>query len=296
MNTKGTENRMRLTTLCKKSIAIALCFVMLTLVGCTGRTDNNPKPSEKIGQQVDNTSVPDGISPKDYNALRSFLEWEDENGGKNGKMLNINYSPDDISTWTGVVFEEGFIKSIDFSMKGLAGSFDLSGLDKLECINVSNNMLTSICLDGLDSLKTLIVHGNMLTSLTVNAKSLEKLDFSSNDYLTSVELTVPTDGFDSTEQAKLLNIVAVLDNGFRIELSCDTQETEPKGYIGFRFIEDEGIKHYFAVAMPFDGAEAFSGWLDLNGDYPSKDTDFCLDDFVNNPDGEQFLWLKAVFD
>lgn len=294
MNTISTGCRTKLITLCKKTIIFLTCLAFFALVGCTGGTDA-PKATDQLTQEVKTSKAPDGIAEGDYNALLPFLEWEDENGCKNGKMLNVNYSPDDVTTWTGVTFENGFIKYIDFNTKGLAGSLNLSGLERLECINVSNNMLTSICLDGLDALKTLIVHNNMLTSLIVNAKALEKLDFNSNDFLTSVELIVPSGEFDSIEQAKLNNIVAVLDSGFRVELSCEAQGDEAEGFIGFRIVESDGVKHYFAIAAPFAGDDAFAGWLDLNGDYSSKDVEFCLDDIVNAADGEQYVWLKAVF-
>lgn len=106
--------------------------------------------------------------------LQSFLEYECSDGIKNGCKINSNYRSDDISTWTGVTWEDEKVKEIfwvdaelDYGY-GLQGVLDLSGFDALTDLDLYFNELEGLILRNCTALEGVMCARNQLTQLDVS--------------------------------------------------------------------------------------------------------------------------------
>ncbi len=137
--------------------------------------------------------VPEGYSATDWNALKIFLETSDSQGVKNGTKIDAQYGAGFLDELSGVVWktdETGATRAAAISWPGLGlvGNLDLTGLDALERVDVSENSLTGATFAS-GALTQLNVDGNALTSLDLtNAPALESLRCASN-LLTEIDLS-----------------------------------------------------------------------------------------------------------
>ena len=149
----------------------------------------------------------------DVACLRAFLE-QSYNGVKNGTKISSNYDVNDPSTWAGVTWSENEIitfeevngglrtivtgtrtvSMIEWNLKSLKGSLDLSGCASLSYLSCYENQLTSLNVSQNTILSRLVCYGNQLTSLDVSknttmtyldcgANNLTRLDLSNNTKL-----------------------------------------------------------------------------------------------------------------
>ena len=131
----------------------------------------------------------DGYNDFDFSRIQAFLNQPSAVSGiTNGQQINKNYNPDDPTTWTGVDWgfnSSKYISAIgqsgSWSDKSLAGSFNLSGMNKLVTLQVNHNRITSFNFSGCTSLNILSCNGNQLTSLDLgDCKCLIRLDCGNN--------------------------------------------------------------------------------------------------------------------
>lgn len=85
----------------------------------------------------------------------------------------LGWNKEDPSTWEGVTFTDDKITSIDISGKGLEGVLDVSGLDSLETIDCSFNLLTDLII-GDAPIKDLSCEGNLL-DITEDSDLMKKV-------------------------------------------------------------------------------------------------------------------------
>ncbi len=111
--------------------------------------------------------------------IRAFLEHTDETGVSNG--LKLNYDPDDISTWTGIVWKNNRVEGIEWPGFGLCGFLDLSGFSELLYLSLDDNLLETLNLNGCAKLKELTCGSNRLESVDLlGCAALEDLNVSYN--------------------------------------------------------------------------------------------------------------------
>lgn len=103
--------------------------------------------------------------------MLAFLEQTDENGVKNGNKINPDYHPQDISTWWGVDWSDGFFRTSNNTIAGLrladynlAGELDLSGSLDLRNVELQGNSLTSVNVSDAISLDYINIVGNVNTA------------------------------------------------------------------------------------------------------------------------------------
>ena len=140
-----------------------------------GIIENETEPSKVIEASVwsnANQYVPSGYSKTDWNALKAFLELQNESGTKNGALIaGDSYSPDLLDTLDGLTWSkidgEYRLTEISWSGYGLVGDLNLLGCSALERVNVSNNSLSGFEADSF-----------LITVLNVDDSGLSELDVS----------------------------------------------------------------------------------------------------------------------
>ncbi len=130
--------------------------------------------------------------------IRVFLEHTDETGAPNGLKLNPNYDPDDISTWTGIVWKDNRVEGIEWPEFGLCGPLDLSGFSELLYLSLDNNLIETLNLNGCAKLKGLTCGSNRLESVDLlGCTALEDLNVSYN--------SLNTLNLDTNPELRVLN-------------------------------------------------------------------------------------------
>ena len=104
----------------------------------------------------------------EVSALISFLNSSTAQGGRtNADMLRIKDLSNPAS-WTGVVWENGNVKNINWRGYALSGNISLKNFTSLQNLDLSRNHITSVEIDGCSSLKTADLSRNNLTTLNLD--------------------------------------------------------------------------------------------------------------------------------
>ena len=135
----------------------------------------------------------DGYDDNDFYKLQTFLTQPSSTPGKtNGQQININFAPNNPSTWLGVIWNTEDPKrviSLNWSMKSLSGYLDISDFSALISVNCSINSIDSINIDQNHSLTDFNCQENDLTSLNVQSNTaLNSLNCMANQ-ISSLNLT-----------------------------------------------------------------------------------------------------------
>lgn len=119
-----------------------------------------------------------------------LIEFYKATGGDNWKN-NTNWCTDaPLSVWYGIQTDnEGRVTSISLPDNGLINEANLTGLSKLEYLNVNENQLVSLNVSGLNTLSDLYCFNNLLKVLDLsNTVGLTNLNCSSNK-LTDINIS-----------------------------------------------------------------------------------------------------------
>lgn len=131
-------------------------------------------------------------SSNDYQKLVSFLGIEDHTGEKNGEKLNVNYDPNEPTTWTGIEWNDDSpkrVKEIEIYFGSLIGSLDVSDCSALERIRCNENQLSSLDVSGCSALGELWCSGNQLSFLDVSDCSALTWLLCSGNQLSSLDVS-----------------------------------------------------------------------------------------------------------
>ena len=131
-----------------------------------------------------------------------LIEFYKATGGDNWKN-NTNWCTDaPLSVWYGIQTDnEGRVTSISLPDNGLINEANLTGLSKLEYLNVNENQLVSLNVSGLNTLSDLYCFNNLLKVLDLsNTVGLTNLNCSSNK-LTDINIS----GLNKLEKFRCVN-------------------------------------------------------------------------------------------
>lgn len=153
----------------------------------------------------------DNLNEHDLNAIRTFLEIEDDYGFSNGEKMNEWYSPDDPTTWfytpehsrdyylcegyrgynslaeweNGRVVSiiiEPIIQRVDSPFNSLLGELDFSYCEELRYMKISENNLGPVLLEGCAGLTEIVIKDSLgLEQIGVDGVDLEKLKITSDE-------------------------------------------------------------------------------------------------------------------
>ncbi|MCM1567076.1 MAG: LPXTG cell wall anchor domain-containing protein, partial [Dehalobacter sp.] len=131
----------------------------------------------------------------DFNKIRNFLLKTSATAGvTNGAVMNASFDADDPETWSNVLWsDEGRVVYINWFDRGLAGSFDMSGLTGLTSIDIGYNSITSIDASGDSSLLSLLCDVNAITEIDLSGCTALESFWSFENPLTSI-LNVYSEG------------------------------------------------------------------------------------------------------
>lgn len=264
------------------AIVFALCFAAPNM--------------SRAAQSFSETSVFAGIKTAeaydehDYQKLRTFLDFADANGVKNGEKLSSSYDALDPETW-GVKSngEPRFrwievngklkIQSIDaanITGGGLRGALDLSGCNSLYSVIVNTNGLTALNVSGCTSLYLLNCAQNSIASFDSSGCSalrflecrwnlIPNLDLSSSPDLT---VLICTDNrmktLDLTANPLLgIDHLRMADGGNKFVSCYIAQDPE---------YNNENL--YFISADCAEGCTTYDGWYTEDGRFITTYTVF----------------------
>ena len=160
----------------------------------------------------------------DLACLQTFLEQTDANGVKNGTKLNANYDENDLSTWSGVTWEESNgenrVTMINWVEKQLVGSLDVSECTALRYLFCNGNQLTALNVAGDAALSRLLCHSNQLAALNVTGCTTLTVLQCENNQLTALDVTGCTALQYLSCSSNQLDTLDVAECAALWELSC----------------------------------------------------------------------------
>jgi uncharacterized repeat protein (TIGR02543 family)/LPXTG-motif cell wall-anchored protein len=124
----------------------------------------------------------------DYNKIRNFLLKTSSVAGKtNGQMLNASFDADDPTTWSGVYWDDGYVEIIYWTDNALAGSLDLSDVNKMTWLEIMFNDITSLNVSGCEALDRIFCNNNDITELNLDDCYDLEVIWCFNNPLTSIQ-------------------------------------------------------------------------------------------------------------
>ena len=297
------------------------------------------KPTEQPTEQpTEDPSVQEPVNPfaptradldeHDYNAVRSFLEIEDENGVKNGEKLSAEnglvYDPDDPGTWSeykeynpnpsndirfkGSNFswnEDGKLLSVrfdfQFSTHGtLVGELDLSGCSELFVVRMYFVGISEIDVSGSDSAELEILCCPEIERIISRNTPNRYLMVADCPKIQSISwIMMCTESLMHLNHPGSSEEVQHFFHDATVYADADGQ-----GYVSIDWFKDsehfgENLQ-YAVVATPYEGHE-FLGWYDVFGHLISTDYQVIIQgeyyDYPNLVDlmGRTTVYVIAVF-
>lgn len=194
-------------------------------------------------------TVPEGYNEHDYNTIVAFLEQTNENGIKNGTLLNADYDPNDPGSWgednnpwnphhrfSWEMFnDEMRIAEIRLGMCNLNGELVLDACSYLCHLDCGYNSLDRISVSDCNELQWLYCQSNYLTELDVSSclklrvlwcenNNLGMLDLSNNAEL--IHLYFGNDPFGTSTAKNHIREIDLSHNMKLEVISCDYMQMD----------------------------------------------------------------------
>lgn len=168
----------------------------------------------------------------------------------------LGWDPEDVTTWTGITWQDGSIIGMDMRYSGVVGSLDLSDYPDLVLLDVSYCNISQIKAQGCPNLSDLYCSGNWITSLDVSGlDQLANLQCSHNQ-LEELDLTGCT-ALEYLEcDSNLLTQLDLSDCDALWHLRCTSNYLDPSDpqlrAVAERILADEGVASYEDQMIPTD--------------------------------------------